>query len=116
MIENKELGSVDLIALQRKHAEWAIRNFGERDPVDAFFGVTEELGELARAMLKKKQGIRGNSPEHDAKARDAVGDILLFLLDYCTARGWSFNDIVLETWRIVRERDWIKYPKNGRTE
>ena len=61
--------------------EWSLRNFGRHPAADPAIGVVEELGELAHAVLKKRQGIRGTTEEHDAAARDAVGDIAIYLLD-----------------------------------
>jgi len=97
-----------LIELQADHKAWADRNFPNADPVDAVLGVAEEVGELCHAILKQRQGIRGTHEEHEAKAKDAVGDIVIYLLDVCTRRGWSFAEIVAETWAEVRKRDWTK--------
>jgi NTP pyrophosphatase (non-canonical NTP hydrolase) len=102
-----------LQALQTDHKTWTDRNFPNADPVDAVLGVAEEVGELCHAILKQRQGIRGTSEEHEAKAKDAVGDIVIYLLDVCTRRGWSFGEIVAETWAEVRKRDWTK--KEGAT-
>lgn len=101
-------GSSYLYALQDDHKVWSTRNFPNADPVDAVLGVAEEVGELCHAILKQRQGIRGTSEEHEAKAKDAVGDIVIFLLDVCNRRGWSFAEIVAETWAEVRKRDWTK--------
>lgn len=97
-----------LRALQADHKEWSTRNFPNADPIDAVLGVAEEVGELCHAILKQRQGIRGTKEEHEAKAKDAVGDIVIFLLDVCNRRGWSFAEIVAETWAEVRKRDWTK--------
>jgi len=61
--------------------------------------------------LKREQGIRGH--EHDAEARDAIGDIIIYLLHFCSFNGWSMAEIINETWEQVRKRDWIKYPGDG---
>lgn len=63
---------------------WSLHNFGPTTPEnqsDPLIGVIEELGELAHAVLKKKQGIRGTPEEHNAAMFDAVGDMQIFLLD-----------------------------------
>jgi NTP pyrophosphatase (non-canonical NTP hydrolase) len=72
----------------------------------------EELGELAHAHLKQEQGIRSNE-DHDAAARDAIGDVVIYLMDYCSVRGWDFSDCVSEAWGDVSERDWIANPATG---
>lgn len=74
--------------------EWSISNFGPTtaDNVnDPIFGIIEELGELSRAVLKKKQGIRGSAEEHDAAAFDAVGDMLIFMIDAANRTDTPLN-------------------------
>ena len=64
------------------------------------------LGHLNHAHLKSVQGIRGTPEEHAAKIKDAIGDIVLFLADYSTCKGWDLDEIVTETWNKVSKRDW----------
>jgi NTP pyrophosphatase (non-canonical NTP hydrolase) len=106
---------VDLRELQAAHKEWSERNFPPSDQPSgrALFGLMEELGELAHAHLKQAQGIRCNE-DHGANGRDAVGDIVIFLADYCTQRGWSLEECITETWAEVSSRDWVRYPDTGR--
>ncbi len=72
----------------------------------------EELGELTHSHLKGEQGIRTDE-NHEENAKDAIGDIVVFMADYCQSRGWDFNSIVWEVWGRVRERNWIKNPTSG---
>jgi NTP pyrophosphatase (non-canonical NTP hydrolase) len=58
------------------------------------------------AHLKEVQDIRGTAAEHQAKAKDSIGDIIVYLADYCNARGWNLEEIVREVWPKVRKRDW----------
>lgn len=109
--ENTNLNGLDLRAFQAEVAEWKKNNFPNSGDVQQFIGVVEEVGELAHAILKSLQGIRGD--EHEAEARDAVGDIMIFLLNFCSANGWDLEDILVETWDEVKERDWIQYPEAG---
>lgn len=62
--------------------EWVARNFPDEQgrPEQSVFGVVEELGELAHAHLKEQQGIRGTAEEHQAAAKDAIGDLTVYLL------------------------------------
>ena len=123
--------------LQEQHAEWSERHFGSAgDPRyhqrGGVIGVAEELGEfatvaespehvvvltqalgrLAHATLKRHQGIR-ISEDHEAKAKDAVADMIVFLADYCTRCGYDLQDIVEATWDEVRQRDWSANKVNG---
>lgn len=83
-----KLAAVRRIMAEQK--DWSISNFGPvtADNVnDPLLGIIEELGELSRAVLKKKQGIRGTAKEHDAAAFDAVGDMLIFTIDAANRTG-----------------------------
>lgn len=95
--------------LQDEQRPWVQHNFGDRPSWMPLLGVMEEVGELAHAHLKKAQGIRTNE-DHDAKAADAVADIVIFLADYCSTVGIDLESVVLETWAEVRKRDWKANP------
>jgi len=102
--------------IQAEQAAWATRNFGPKNSTDDLLGVTEEMGELAHAHLKRSQGIRHDTAEYEAKAKDAIGDIVIYLMGYCSAEGWDVEHIVKTTWDTVKHRDWKAFPKNGLTE
>lgn len=100
-------------SLQSRIHLWRQRNFPDADAEQQFMGLVEEVGELAHALLKRKQGIRGTPEEHRKAILDAVGDIQIFLAGFC-----SYEDINMEyqyayTAREVMERDWIAYPLSG---
>ena len=105
--------------IQQEHKVWATRNFGEardREYWHAFAGVVEEVGELSHAILKQEQSIRGTWDKHEALAQDAVGDIIIYLIDLCNLRGWDISAILHTTWNHVKRRDWNKDPVNGGSE
>jgi NTP pyrophosphatase (non-canonical NTP hydrolase) len=76
-------------------------------------GIVEEIGELSHALLKQEQGIRGTWLDHETAAKDAVGDIVVFLACLCVLRGWDLAAIVDATWSEVRKRDWKARPHVG---
>jgi NTP pyrophosphatase (non-canonical NTP hydrolase) len=76
-------------------------------------GVVEEVGELAHANLKEKQGIRGTTEEHIEAEKDAVGDILIYLTGYCSYRGWDMLELFEQTAEQVMKRDWLADPSKG---
>ena len=98
--------------IQREHAIWANHNFGPQRKHHSLLGMVEELGELAHAHLKQEQGIRG-AGDNEAKAKDAIGDIVIFLFGYCNSRGYDLQVIIHETWLEVKKRDWKLYPETG---
>lgn len=97
--------------IQSAHAAWQAAKFPGFESWECLLGAQEELGELARAHLKAHEITRyganraGLDEEALARAaRDAVGDVVLFLMGYCNARGWRFSDCVREAWREVEGR------------
>lgn len=127
--------------LQHEQEAWANYNFGPTEPGQGLrragltlLGVVEETGELAdqlpdgdqhiveltRALgrlahstLKPIQNIR-KGEDHEAKAQDAVADIIVYLVDLCHRRGWDLQDIVERTWNEVAARDWVKDRVGGK--
>ena len=98
---------IDLDKFQAEHHVWQSHNFPGFQVWEVLLGLGEEVGELFHAHLKQHQGIRLNE-DHDAMARDAVGDIMIFLAGYCNARGWKLSEILDETWAEVKTRKWRK--------
>lgn len=102
--------------IQKAVGEWADKNFPSeesRGRLRCALGVAEESGELAHAVLKRDQGIRGTAKKHDADAKDAIGDIVIYLMDFCHRAGWDFESIVREIADEVLKRDWTKDPNRG---
>jgi NTP pyrophosphatase (non-canonical NTP hydrolase) len=99
--------------IQFWHNVWQRKNFGLVPDVDSLLGIVEEVGELSHGFTKKRQGNRVNE-DHDRDMQDAIGDIVIFLMSFCTSQGWDFEDIVVETWEEVSKRNWVRFPENGR--
>jgi hypothetical protein len=93
--------------LQRVHAEWSEENFPGQPSTLPLLGVAEEVGELNHAHLKGLQGIRENDDTtgEDAKL-DAVGDVVLYLIDYCSREDLSFAEAVATAVEEVHGREW----------
>lgn len=101
--------------LQRNSQAWREHSFPPEHrtaPLQAL-GVCEEAGELAHAVLKMEQGIRGDSEQHTKEVVDAVGDIVIYLAGLCTSLGISLQAAVYSTWIGVANRDWSKFKQDG---
>lgn len=96
--------------LQHEVGEWSRRNFPSNKPHHPLLGVSEETGELSHAHLKGEQGIRHTPEEILAMKCDAIGDIVIYLADYCERNGLSLDAAVSVTWHGVKKRDWQKNP------
>jgi NTP pyrophosphatase (non-canonical NTP hydrolase) len=104
---------VDLTEMQEQRDEWVARNFPEHGVEDSILGAVEEIGELAHAYLKQKQGIRGDPAEMEGMMADAVADCVIYLAGVCSYLGIEYGRLVEETWNFVKQRDWVAYPENG---
>lgn len=113
MIKHVDEDEITLRELQNEMWRWQQTNFPNSDFVDTFFGLVEEVGELSHALLKQRQKIRGKYDEHEENAKDAVGDILVFLINLCNFRGWDIEEILVDTWDQVSKRNWNKNKENG---
>lgn len=92
----------------------AVENAPPDAPSDRpLFGAVEEIGELAHAHLKGLQGIRHTPEEIAERKRDAVGDVLVYLADYCNREGVSLSACVERAWGEVRLRDWRSNKETG---
>jgi len=107
ILENK---TMTLKELQREVTEWSRRNFPDGKPYQPLLGVAEEVGELCHAHLKQDQGIRGYDDLNKAhrEKMDAIGDIVIYLADYCHRQAIDFQNCVDWTWEKVKERKWTK--------
>jgi len=106
------LGEMGFQLLQSQVKEWTAHNFPFTLSHHPLLGAMEELGELAHAHLKNEQGIRTDECHLENKC-DAIGDIIIYLADYCNREGIDLQEAVAVTWAKVQKRDWIKDPKNG---
>jgi NTP pyrophosphatase (non-canonical NTP hydrolase) len=104
---------LNLDIIQDEVALWRKYNFPNSGADHQFLGIVEEVGEAAHAILKMQQGIRDSDVDD---LQDAVGDIMIYLLNFCDCMGWSLKDIIETTWGSVRKRDWQNNRENGEVE
>lgn len=107
------MGDLTFRQIEEEIARWIKHNFPDQESYQALLGVSEEVGELCHAHLKGSQGIRGDAAQHRAEARDAIGDIIIYLIGYCLAEGYSIQDAVQEAWAVAGKRDWRADPEKG---
>lgn len=99
-----------LSELQSIASAWSRKNFGEHfgSGYRNLLGVTEEVGELCHAQLKGEQGIRHTPEEITTMKKDAVGDILVFLANYCDSQGLDMEECANIALDEIKKRDWTK--------
>jgi NTP pyrophosphatase (non-canonical NTP hydrolase) len=112
--------------IQGEQRIWSEKCFGPHAAYRPLLGIAEEIGELAdtgaspdhiaalvgalgklaHSHLKEEQRIRGEDAKHFDDAKDAIGDIVIFILDYCNCRGLQLDFIVDRVWTEVSQRQW----------
>lgn len=93
--------------MQDEIETWAQKNFPSSPSEHHLLVVAEELGELAHAHVKSRQGIRMEE-DHEKDKFDAVGDIVIALMAYCSSEGLSLRKALQKTWQEVKQREWKK--------
>lgn len=74
----------------------------------ALHGMISEIGELHGLYQKAYQGHKFN-PDHAFKE---LGDLLWFIAEYCTARGWDLSEVMSANIEKLRAR----YPEGFDTD
>ena len=112
-----------LNAFQLECKEWATTNFPDTKHYMPALGVSEEIAELIdnflvllglevtmgrlhHSHLKSDQDIR-KGEKHRENIEDSIGDIVIFLCDYCSRNNFNLGDCVAKTWNNVKKRDWL---------
>jgi len=72
-------------------------------------GALEELGEVAHALLKYRQGVMGYTPEKFlAEIADGVGDTVIYLSQLCQETGISIETSLMEAADRVLNRTYAE--------
>lgn len=102
-----------LDTFQTEVETWSFRNFGDQNacPVElAALGLAEEVGELCRALLKRKQGIRGSRYDWNREVHTELADVLIKLFDVAARENVSIADCLAVRWPEVAGRDFVTNP------
>jgi len=70
--------------------DWQNYNFGKQDNERVLLGICEEAGELCHAQLKGEQDIRGDKKKHDEEMIDAIGDMMIYSMNYLSGMKAKF--------------------------
>ncbi len=87
---------VDLIAIQEEQITWSERNFGKQHARYPLLGLIEECLEFDEAWKLKEEALQGGGAQlakYLADVDDAIGDIGIYMLDYCGKMGLQLNDL-----------------------
>lgn len=94
-------------------ASWSAFNWPDHEEIDSAGSICEEAGEVMRAILKRRSGLRGTPEEWRENARDEIGDTVISLL--CLAIDMdlgSLEQIAIDRWmQTSRHMDREKNPQ-----
>jgi NTP pyrophosphatase (non-canonical NTP hydrolase) len=93
--------------LQDRIEGWQRANFPQTTEWELILGCVEELGELSQNYLKLHRGIRTDEFSEE-RLKDAIGDLLVFLIGLISARGYRVREILENTVDTVTQRQWNK--------
>lgn len=82
---------MNLCDLQFELETWLNHNFPNTTSDEQFKGIVEEIGELAEADIIYKADPL---PAKKELVKDAVGDIVIYLTNYCTKNNFRLADCV----------------------
>lgn len=109
-------GFASIGEMQRDIHAWHRRNFPTDDARDSLLGIGEELGEVMRAQVKQSGNIRGTFEFWQEEKKKEIGDVLIGLLNYCEWNDISFVEALIDRWRVIGKRDYIRFPEDGGRE
>lgn len=75
---------LNLEKIQEEQKAWVAHNFAGRHSHQPYLGIIEELNELL--------DVSRTGPE--AEIIDAVGDTMIYLLDYCSVHDWPVSTVM----------------------
>jgi NTP pyrophosphatase (non-canonical NTP hydrolase) len=93
--------SLYLFEMQESQRKWAFENFGAQLPIQMMVGLLGELGEFAEHYELRD----------DSKIVDDIGDVGVYLMNYCNLKGWRLYEDLLRYMEPADERARY-YPYN----
>lgn len=77
------------------------------DPVHgSLHRMAYDVGVMNRYYLIEQEALYYQAP---------IDNLVKGMMLFCDGRGWGYQEILETTWKQVSQRDWIKYPTDGRT-
>jgi len=86
-------------------ADWLRTHLGPIDVADQALVLTEEVGEVARAIVKRQQGIRGSRAEWTTALRHEIADTQIALLALAACEGVDLAEATRLRWEQITRRD-----------
>jgi len=95
---------------QTQIAEWCKHNFRNDLPLQTL-QLVEEVGEIARCIVKRHQQIRGSYEEWTTKLRQELGDAFISLANTAELSGFDLMVAAVLRWDEISRRDFRANPQ-----
>jgi NTP pyrophosphatase (non-canonical NTP hydrolase) len=104
-----------VLNVQKESRQWRNQAYPDTATIELqALGVTEESGELAHAVLKFKQGIRGyNKTKTAEEVADAIGDIFIYACGVADHLDINVVDAIVKAWDHVKARNITQGSDSG---
>lgn len=86
------------------------RGFSEESPKDVMLLLTEELGELARAV-RKREGLKIDNKTKIYEVEEEMADIFIYLLHLANQLGINLEEAFRKKEEENEKRKWFKADK-----
>lgn len=96
---------------QAEVGSWVARCFPNEDPLERALVLCEEAGEVARAVLKRHQSIRGTRDEWTAELLKELGDVMICVAATAHIEGVLLSEVVTKRWTAISMRDYASDPQ-----
>ncbi len=110
--EAASLDRVDLNAIGAEIKAWRDANLGPSTRAQSVIKILEELGEAARAVTKKREGIRESSR---GNLDEELADIILTTVALAADEGIDVNRALRVRIARAMELDFKRFPDRGRS-
>jgi len=95
---------IDLKAIQEESEAWRVRNFGDAPLERRGLVLSEETGEVARAIVKGAEKVRTDY----GNLSDELGDVIIAACSVASKAGLDIEACLALRWNEVGQRE---YPK-----
>lgn len=83
------------------------RGFSDESPKDVMLLLTEELGELARAV-RRQAGIKIDTKTKIPEIEEEIADVFIYLLHLSNQLGLDLEEAFLKKEEESEKRKWVK--------
>lgn len=86
---------------------------GTRSVVEALMFLSLAAGECSRAYQEAEGHYNGLPEGETGNYQEPMGRVIWCCEEICKWSNWDYEELVIQTWLKVKQRDWALYPDTG---